>query len=109
LSPYSDKKVTSKELRFQVKSGGLWVTTYYAGLEAPPTKLRLLSVCRVGISARRIFSYFPNPHLRMIIFTGNLLRRAYNCLHPPFRKGGKGGFETWKIPLNPPLLKGDLR
>jgi len=37
-----------------------------------------------------------------------LLRGAYNCLHPPFRKGGKGGFETWKIPLNPPLLKGDF-
>ena len=30
-----------------------------------------------------------------------LLRGAYNCLHPPFRKGGMGGFETWKIPLNP--------
>jgi hypothetical protein len=38
-----------------------------------------------------------------------LLRGAYNCLHPPFRKGGKGGFETWKIPLNPPLLKGDFK
>ncbi|KPK99289.1 MAG: hypothetical protein AMJ91_08305 [candidate division Zixibacteria bacterium SM23_73_3] len=22
---------------------------------------------------------------------------------------GKGGFETWKIPLNPPLLKGDFK
>ena len=27
---------------------------------------------------------------------------------PPLEKGGKGGFETWKIPLNPPLLKGDF-
>jgi hypothetical protein len=34
----------------------------------------------------------PNPQL---------LRGAYNCLHFPFRKGGKGGFETWGIPLNP--------
>ena len=38
----------------------------------------------------------------------NILRGAYNCLHPPFRKGGKGEFETWEIPLNPPLLKGDF-
>ena len=39
----------------------------------------------------------------------DILRGAYNCLHPPFRKGGKGGFETWEIPLNPPLLKGDFK
>jgi hypothetical protein len=29
---------------------------------------------------------------------------------PPLKKGGQGGFiVTFKIPLNPPLLKGDFQ
>jgi hypothetical protein len=40
--------------------------------------------------------------------TKKLLLRAVNCLHPPFRKGGRGGFESWENPPESPFAKGGL-
>ena len=31
-----------------------------------------------------------------------------NCLHPPFRKGGRGGFESWENPPESPFARGGL-
>jgi len=43
-------------------------------------------------------------------FYVNRVLKSYDFLTPPFLKGGRGDFiNRLKIPLNPPLEKGDLR
>ena len=62
----------------------------------------LLDYCQPKLETKLTNNIFPVNTVFMCYYSKHII--VYT---PPLEKGGEGGFEFEKIPLNPPLPKGD--